>query len=132
MKRKLDAVPLITQLPLGHGRDFKGIIDLLPMDVLVWNSAQDGSSFSRVPLVKCTKGPGGGKDYRSVHTLLGSELKFADLPVGRDDIKTALDHRSSLAEQVHTYIYLSQRRLCCQVVQCDNSWDIYGCPKFKF
>ena len=113
MKLKLDAVPLVTQLPLGHGRDFKGIIDLLSMDICMWNTDEDGSTFSRIPLVK--PGVGGVKDYTSVHSLLGSKMEFEDLPVSRDDIKCALDYRSSLAEQVRVKSVCMRHSVCACV-----------------
>ena len=63
-----------------------------------------------------------------MHTLLGNKLKFADFPVGRDDIKTALNYRSSLAEQVNIYIYIYPRGDCavkwCSAIIPGISMDV--------
>lgn len=104
MKQKLDAVPLITQLPLGQGKDFTGVIDLLSMDILVWERGSDGSEFTRIPLLKINQDTG-VRDFGSIGMLLGPNLNFADLPVSRERIKDALDHRSMLAEQVSKTFY---------------------------
>lgn len=99
MKEKLDAVPLILQLPLGQGKDFTGVIDLLSMDILLWDRGSDGSDITRVPLLKSDSDTG-CRDFNSLATLLGPGFKFADFPVSRERLKDALDHRSLLAEQV--------------------------------
>ncbi len=99
MKEKLNATPLVTQLPLGCGRDFKGVIDLLPMDILLWSSdsSDDGAEFQRVPLLGLLEE--GKKDYRSLHQLLGKEIDFGGL-LSKDNIREAVDYRKDLAEQV--------------------------------
>ena len=52
MEAQLRATPLVTQLPLGEGREFCGVIDLITMEVLRWERGTDGATFSRVPLQK--------------------------------------------------------------------------------
>ena len=52
MEDRLKATPLVTQLPLGEGREFCGVIDLITMEVLRWERGTDGATFSRVPLQK--------------------------------------------------------------------------------
>ena len=99
MKQKLNTTPLVIQLPLGEGRDFTGIIDLLSMDVKVWRRGSDGSNFSLIPLLKVDPVTG-KKDYVSLATLLGPSFKCVDLPLSRERIKDVLDHRAMLAEQV--------------------------------
>ena len=102
MKQKLDATPLITQLPLGCGRDFKGVIDLLSMDVLLWSSDpdDDGAEFRRVPLLGVSEA--GEKDYGSLHSLPEKEGFFSGL-LSKDDLKSALNYRKFLAEQVRLF-----------------------------
>jgi len=99
MKEKLDACPLVTQLPLGQGREFRGILDLLSMDILLWSGDQsdDGAEFRRVPLLGVSGA--GLKDYGSVHNLLRREAEFSGL-LSTEDLKAAIDHRQVLAEQV--------------------------------
>lgn len=99
MKKKLGATPLVTQLPLGQGKEFTGVIDLLPMDVLMWERGSDGSKYARMPLLKVNPQTG-VKDFSSLPALLGSDWKFGDFPVSQEGIKEALEQRSILAEQV--------------------------------
>lgn len=37
------------QLPVGQGRLFRGVVDLVQMQVLLWEQDQDGSHYSRMP-----------------------------------------------------------------------------------
>ncbi len=100
MKQKLGATPLVTQLPLGQGRDFTGFVDLLSMDVLTWQRGSDGVEFRCVPLLK-TNTETGGRDFHSISSLLGPNWKFGDVPVSKEIVEEALTHRSQLSEQVY-------------------------------
>ena len=46
IKERLNANPLITQLPLGSEDDFTGIIDLIRMQQIVWEEDDLGESFT--------------------------------------------------------------------------------------
>ncbi|MBF0226338.1 MAG: elongation factor G [Desulfobacterales bacterium] len=46
MKERLKANPLIIQLPAGQSEDFSGIIDLINMKYLVWNSESLGENYT--------------------------------------------------------------------------------------
>jgi elongation factor G len=46
MKSRLNANPLILQLPLGTGEDFRGVIDLLRMQLIRWDESSLGTVFS--------------------------------------------------------------------------------------
>ena len=50
MKQWLGDQPLLTQLPLGRGRDFNGVVDLVHNCGLLWPKETEATSFSRVPL----------------------------------------------------------------------------------
>ena len=39
MRDKLDAEPLIMQIPIGHGKEFVGVVDLVEMKKLTWNAS---------------------------------------------------------------------------------------------
>ena len=100
VKQKLGATPLVLQLPLGQGKGFRGIIDLLSLDVLIWERGTDGSEFVCVPLLG-VDGETGRRDFAGAPTLLGSNWKCErDLPISREEVKEALEQRSLLAEQV--------------------------------
>ncbi|HWA66034.1 MAG TPA: elongation factor G [Mycobacteriales bacterium] len=47
---RLNAVPLVTQLPWGVEGDFKGVIDLVQMKGLLWQSDDKGSTYDVVQI----------------------------------------------------------------------------------
>ncbi len=47
MKKKLNAHPLILQLPVGSEDDFSGVIDLIDMKQVVWEDETLGATFKR-------------------------------------------------------------------------------------
>ncbi len=46
MKTKLNAVPLVLQLPVGAGDEFRGVIDLIRMQRIEWDDASLGTVFT--------------------------------------------------------------------------------------
>ncbi|MDY6844355.1 MAG: GTP-binding protein, partial [Thermodesulfobacteriota bacterium] len=50
IKDKLGANPLILQLPIGSEENFKGIIDLVRMEGIVWNNNAEGSEFQNIDI----------------------------------------------------------------------------------
>jgi elongation factor G len=46
MKAKLNANPLILQLPVGMGEEFQGVIDLIRMQQITWDDASLGTVFT--------------------------------------------------------------------------------------
>lgn len=50
MKTRLGVQPLLTQLPLGRGRGFRGVVDLVHSRALLWPEGSEGATFSHVPL----------------------------------------------------------------------------------
>ena len=60
IKDRLGAVPLVIQLPIGSEADFKGCVDLIKMEAIVWEDESLGAKFnySEIPsdmLEKSTK-----------------------------------------------------------------------------
>ncbi|CAG1023051.1 partial Elongation factor G, partial [Methylococcales bacterium] len=55
MQERLHANPVPVQLPIGAEEDFKGVIDLVKMKSIVWNEADNGSTFvySEIPADLC-------------------------------------------------------------------------------
>ena len=94
MRLKLSATPLVVQLPLGEGRAFSGVVDLISMNVLLWKPGSDGAEYSQVALVK--PGPR-GKDFQELACL---PEQGSSLPVTRRELVAALEARAQLAEQV--------------------------------
>ena len=50
MEQQLGVQPVLTQLPVGDGRDFQGVVDLLHMHALMWPQETEGTSYFRVLL----------------------------------------------------------------------------------
>jgi elongation factor G len=46
MKTKLNANPLILQLPVGMGDDFQGVVDLIRMQQITWDDSSLGTVFT--------------------------------------------------------------------------------------
>src|SRR5512143_3456151 len=46
MKTKLNANPLILQLPVGMGDEFQGVIDLVRMQQITWDDSSLGTEFT--------------------------------------------------------------------------------------
>jgi elongation factor G len=95
MRERLDAHPVLVQLPLGEEERFKGIIDLIAMNAIVYDDTALGTQFAvqEIPA-----------DYREMaeehRTLLLEALAevdegileryLADQPVSAADIRAAL------------------------------------------
>lgn len=48
LRSKLHVEPLVLNLPVGTGKEFVGVLDLVHMDLLKWsNSSKDGRDFSK-------------------------------------------------------------------------------------
>ncbi|CAJ0955695.1 unnamed protein product, partial [Ranitomeya imitator] len=59
IKEKLKARPLLLQLPIGEGKSFQGLIDLVSMESLTWSprsNDDDGRRFLSKPLSEITDG----------------------------------------------------------------------------
>lgn len=50
MKEKLKARPLILQLPIGAEEKFSGVIDLVSMEQITWNTESMGATYERRPI----------------------------------------------------------------------------------
>ncbi|KAL1783618.1 ribosome-releasing factor 2, mitochondrial isoform X1 [Sigmodon hispidus] len=111
IREKLKAKPLILQLPIGEARTFKGVVDVVNKETLVWNSdSDDGKDFERKPLLE-TSDPGLLKETVEARNALIEQVadlddEFADLVlrefsenfdlVPAEKLQTAI-HRVTLA-----------------------------------
>jgi len=50
MKERLNAVPLMIQIPWGLEDQIKGIIDLVSMEAILWEDDSLGANYSRIPI----------------------------------------------------------------------------------
>ncbi|MEE4208622.1 MAG: elongation factor G [Parvularcula sp.] len=47
---RLGCKTVVVQLPIGEESDFKGVVDLIEMDAIIWNEETLGASFDRVEI----------------------------------------------------------------------------------
>ncbi|PNJ60780.1 GFM2 isoform 6, partial [Pongo abelii] len=53
IREKLKAKPLLLQLPIGEAKTFKGVVDVVTKEKLLWNcNSNDGKDFERKPLLE--------------------------------------------------------------------------------
>ncbi|KAL4689238.1 hypothetical protein H8957_004152 [Semnopithecus entellus] len=53
IREKLKAKPLLLQLPIGEAKTFKGVVDVVTKEKLLWKSnSNDGKDFERKPLLE--------------------------------------------------------------------------------
>lgn len=53
IREKLKAKPLLLQLPIGEAKTFKGVVDVVNKEKLLWNpNSDDGKDFERKPLLE--------------------------------------------------------------------------------
>ncbi len=50
IKTRLGARPVPIQLPIGIEQSFKGVVDLVEMDAIIWQDENLGAKFDRVPI----------------------------------------------------------------------------------
>uniref|UniRef100_A0A8C9L101 Ribosome-releasing factor 2, mitochondrial n=1 Tax=Panthera tigris altaica TaxID=74533 RepID=A0A8C9L101_PANTA len=87
IKEKLKAKPLLLQLPLGEGKAFKGVVDVVNKEKLLWNpNSDDGKDFVRNPLLEMSD-PELLKETTEARNALIEQVadlddEFADLVLG--------------------------------------------------
>uniref|UniRef100_A0A5F9DPJ2 Ribosome-releasing factor 2, mitochondrial n=1 Tax=Oryctolagus cuniculus TaxID=9986 RepID=A0A5F9DPJ2_RABIT len=53
IREKLKAKPLLLQLPIGEAKTFRGVVDVVSKEKLIWNpNSDDGKDFERKPLLE--------------------------------------------------------------------------------
>lgn len=112
IKEKLKAKPLILQLPIGEAKTFKGLVDVVNKEKLLWNSnSDDGKDFERKALLEASD-PELLKETIEARNALIEQVadlddEFADLVLGEfsenfdlvpaEKLQTAI-HRVTLAQ----------------------------------
>ncbi|XP_060091797.1 ribosome-releasing factor 2, mitochondrial isoform X2 [Heteronotia binoei] len=89
IEQKLKTKPLLLQLPIGEAKTFRGIVDIVTKERVVWKSAagfDDGKNFERKPL-KEADSPDLFKDTVDARTALIEQVadlddEFAELVLG--------------------------------------------------
>ncbi|XP_006901492.1 PREDICTED: ribosome-releasing factor 2, mitochondrial [Elephantulus edwardii] len=53
IREKLKAKPLLLQLPIGEAKTFRGLVDVVTKEKLLWNpNSEDGKDFERISLLE--------------------------------------------------------------------------------
>ncbi|XP_045141158.1 ribosome-releasing factor 2, mitochondrial [Echinops telfairi] len=87
IREKLKANPLLLQLPIGEAKTFKGMVDVVNKEKLLWNpNSDDGKEFERKPLLEVSD-PGLLKETTEARNALIEQVadlddEFADLVLG--------------------------------------------------
>ncbi len=50
MTERFDTNPVRLQIPIGEGRDFTGVVDLISMKAIYWNEADQGKTYEEVDI----------------------------------------------------------------------------------
>ncbi|XP_020145689.2 ribosome-releasing factor 2, mitochondrial isoform X1 [Microcebus murinus] len=112
IREKLKAKPLLLQLPIGEAKNFKGVVDIINKEKLLWSpNSGDGKDFERKPLLE-TSDLELLKETTEARNALIEQVadlddEFADLVLGEfsenfdllpaDKLQTAI-HRVTLAQ----------------------------------
>ncbi|XP_044240057.2 ribosome-releasing factor 2, mitochondrial isoform X3 [Ursus arctos] len=112
IREKLKAKPLLLQLPLGEGKAFKGVVDVVSKEKLLWNrQSEDGKDFERKPLLEMSDAELLKETTEARNDLIEQvadlDDEFADLVLGEfsenfdllpaEKLQTAI-HRVTLAQ----------------------------------
>uniref|UniRef100_G3WZ89 Ribosome-releasing factor 2, mitochondrial n=1 Tax=Sarcophilus harrisii TaxID=9305 RepID=G3WZ89_SARHA len=90
IREKLKTKPLLLQLPIGEAKSFKGLVDVVTMEKVMWNTHtsnhDDGKHFVREPLTEL-KDPELLKEAKEARNALIEQIadlddEFADLVLG--------------------------------------------------
>ncbi|XP_072462450.1 ribosome-releasing factor 2, mitochondrial isoform X1 [Notamacropus eugenii] len=89
IREKLKTKPLLLQLPVGEAKAFKGLVDVVTMEKVIWNPAShsdDGKQFMREPLTELND-PELLKEAKEARNALIEQIadvddEFADLVLG--------------------------------------------------
>uniref|UniRef100_A0A5G2RAB7 Ribosome-releasing factor 2, mitochondrial n=1 Tax=Sus scrofa TaxID=9823 RepID=A0A5G2RAB7_PIG len=112
IREKLKAKPLLLQLPIGEAKTFKGVVDVVNKEKLLWNlNSDDGKNFERKPLLEVSD-PQLLKETTEARNALIEQVadlddEFANLVLGEfsenfdllpaEKLQTAI-HRVTLAQ----------------------------------
>lgn len=104
IRKKMDANPVVLQLPMGAEDKFKGIVDLVRMDQIIWDEASQGAAYARQKIAPEFEET--ALEYREKLLEAVSELDddimekyLFEEEISVDEINTAL-RRATISRQV--------------------------------
>src|ERR1700733_10835852 len=107
IRDRLDALPAVTQLPIGSESEFQGVVDLLERTALVWNDEEKGEEWEVLDIPEAMAND--AEDAR--HQLIDVVSNFDDIIMEKylaeefitaDDLRRALRTATLAAEVVPT------------------------------
>ncbi|MFY9252687.1 MAG: elongation factor G [Fuerstiella sp.] len=122
MRSRLRAKPLVLQLPIGEGPatnedGFKGIIDLISMKALYWDSESRGAEFRTDDIPT---------EYADDAELMRSELLDSLSDVDEELMEAMMEEREVSLEAVHRALRHGTINGLFQPVLCGSSLDYIG------
>jgi elongation factor G len=105
IRDRLDALPAVTQLPIGSESEFQGVVDLLERKALVWNDEEKGEEWEVLDIPEAMAND--AEDAR--HQLIDVVSNFDDIIMEKylaeefitaDDLRRALRTATLAAEVV--------------------------------
>jgi elongation factor G len=105
IRDRLDALPAVTQLPIGAESEFQGVVDLLEQKALVWNDEEKGEEWEVLDVPEAMASD--AEDAR--HQLIDVVSNFDDIIMEKylaeeyitaDDLRRALRTATLAAEVV--------------------------------
>ncbi|UCE58850.1 MAG: elongation factor G [Phycisphaerales bacterium] len=104
LRDRLGADPLVVQMPVGEGPDFKGIIDLLEMQAFYFSAAKEGATFTQADIPAGHVEAATEHRRRLVETLAETsetlvDKYLCDEAIGVSELKQAI-RRATLARSL--------------------------------
>ncbi|MFO0895123.1 MAG: elongation factor G [Phycisphaerales bacterium] len=121
IRTRLGANAIPIQVPIGNGADFRGIIDLMEMKAMYWDTAQEGRE------IKITEIPEDLKDYASIwHAQMVERVAELDESLTEKYIH---DHESITAAELKAALRRSTIALKAFPVLCGSALKYVGIQK---
>ncbi len=93
---RLNAVPLVLQLPWGAEADFIGILDLITMKALRWESEDKGASYETVEIPDDLRAEAADWRHRMVETLAEADDEIMEAYLEREAQLTEAELRAGI------------------------------------
>ena len=84
MKKELGANPIALQIPVGAGKEFKGIIDLIHENYLEWNAEDQGKTWNISSIPNSMSGQVQHWRHHLFEQIADLDLEFLDLYVSEE------------------------------------------------
>jgi len=94
IRKRLSLPPLPIQIPVGSEREFRGMVDLVRMEAIVWPEEGLGEKFERVPVPKAMEEEAALHRLELVAALADLDDEVADLYLAEEPVEAELLHRA--------------------------------------